>query len=107
VQNCTVKDDSYVDISSVPSLKLLSRGKQASGGLIKVPISVKEGLEYYHSIVWKENNENSYFDELVAKTKLTMCSTVGAYEELCKEPLKVALFLERKISISREKFGHR
>ena len=49
-----VRDDSYVDISSVPSLKTLARSSHVTGGLYQAPISVKEGLEYYHSIVWKE-----------------------------------------------------
>lgn len=105
VQNCTIKDDSYVDISSVPCLKLIARNKLSTGGILRVPISVKEGLEYYHSIVWKDNNENTYFEELCFKTKITSCNTVSSYEDLCKEPLKVALYLEKKISISREKFG--
>ena len=38
---------------------------------------------------------------------MSICSTLNDYEELCKEPLKVALFLERKITASREKFGTR
>lgn len=107
VHKCTHRDDSYVDISSVPSLKTLARSSHVNGGLYQAPISVKEGLEYYHSIVWKDNNEKTFFDDLCNKTKMSICSTLNDYEELCKEPLKVALFLERKITASREKFGTR
>jgi len=107
VHKCTPRDDSYVDISSVPSLKTLARRSHVTGGLYQAPISVKEGLEYYHSIVWKDNNEKTFFDDLCSKTKMSICSTLNDYEELCREPLKVALFLERKIAASREKFGTR
>ena len=107
VHKCTPKDDSYVDISCVPSLKMLARGQCYDGGLLKCPIGVKEGLEYYHSIVWKENNENTFFSELCKLTKISSCNSVGSYEQLCRDPLKVALYLERKIAMSREKFGTR
>lgn len=62
-------------------------------------------MEYYHSIVWKNNNEVTFFDKFCELSKSTISQTVKSYEKLCKEPLKVALYLERKIRNSRESKG--
>ena len=39
------------------------------------------------------------------QSKISMCSNVKSYENLCKEPLKVALYLERKIRACRQSKG--
>ena len=62
-------------------------------------------MEYYHSLVWKENHENTFFQQLTCLSKLTLAANVKAYERLCKEPLKVALYLERKITLFRDNRG--
>lgn len=101
----SVHEDSYVDCSRVAPLKLMVRGLVPNGGLIDNPINVKEGLEYYHSLVWKDNNENAFFEQLCKLSKTTIAQTVKSFEKLCKEPLKVALYLERKINACRTNKG--
>jgi len=107
VNPATVRKDSYVSTSHVPSLKLLCRGAMPRA-CSAPPIRVKEGLEYYHALVWPDNNkEEVVFKYMSRLAKITMVTSVGEYEKLCREPLKVALYLEKKISKSREKVGHR
>lgn len=99
--------DSYVSTSNIPSLKLLCRknlhGKNSTSD---VAISVKEGLEYYHSLVMPGNvNEHVLFRKLSQMAKITIVSSVRQYERLCRDPLKVAIYLEKKISRARGKHG--
>lgn len=107
VNPATTKKDSYVGTSHVPSLKLLCRGV-IPRTCSHPPLRVKEGLEYYHALVWPDNNkEEVVFKYMSRLANITMVTSVGEYEKLCREPLKVALYLEKKISKSREKVGHR
>ena len=101
------KTDSQISTSRIPSLKLLCRdsliGKNSTSD---VAISVKEGLEYYHSLMTPGFNvENTLFHILSRMGKITLVSSVRQYERLCRDPLKVAIFLERKISKSRANHG--
>lgn len=107
VNPATSKKDSFVSTSHVPSLKLLCRSVLPQS-VTPPPLSVKEGLEYYHSLVWPENSkEDDVFKFMCRQADLTMVTSVNAYEKLCREPLKVALYLEKKISKSREIVGPR
>ena len=107
VHTANNQTDSYVSTSNVPSLKLLCRknlhGKNSTSD---VAISVKEGLEYYHSLVMPSNvNEHVLFRKLSQMAKITIVSSVRQYERLCRDPLKVAIYLEKKISRARAKHG--
>jgi len=107
VNPATSKKDSYVTTSHVPSLKLLCRGAM-HGSNDPPPIRVKEGLEYYHALVWPDNNkEEVVFKYMSRMANMTLVTSVKEYEKLCREPLKVALYLEKKIGKSRERVGHR
>eukprot|EP00092_Neocalanus_flemingeri_P011307 GFUD01012186.1.p1 GENE.GFUD01012186.1~~GFUD01012186.1.p1 ORF type:complete len:976 (-),score=331.50 GFUD01012186.1:375-3302(-) len=107
VSPATVKKDSYVSTSYVPALRLLCRGVMPSCRT-PPPLTVKEGLEYYHTLVWPNNSKEEVVFKYVCKqANITMVSSVVAYEKLCREPLKVALYLEKKIKKSRERFGAR
>jgi len=107
VNPSTPRKDSYVTTSFVPSLKLLCRGRIICGTSLP-PIGVKEGLEYYHALVWPDNcMDDRVFKYISYEANLSMVPNITEYEELCKEPLKVAIYLEKKISKSRDKFGYR
>jgi len=110
VHPSSTETDSYVSTSSVPSLKLLSRGGLLAGNSTsQVPISVKEGLEYYHSLVLPGNaDETNLFSYISSLGKITLVSSVKQFERLCRDPLKVAIYLEKKISRCRAKLhpGH-
>jgi len=105
VNPATPRKDSYVTTSHVPSLTLLCRGVLPTPA---TPIRVKEGLEYYHALVWPDNNkEEVVFKYMCRLAKMTMVTSVKEYERLCREPLKVALYLEKKIGKSRDSVGYR
>jgi len=107
VNPATSKKDSFVTTSHVPSLKLLCRGAMHRNR-DPPPIRVKEGLEYYHALVWPDNNKEEVVFKFMSRlAKMTLVTSVREYEKLCREPLKVALYLEKKIGKSRERVGHR
>merc|ERR1719233_2290625 len=107
VNPATSKKDSYVTTSHVPSLKLLCRGAM-DRNRDPPAIRVKEGLEYYHALVWPDNNKEEVVLKYMSKTaKMALVTSVREYEKLCREPLKVALYLEKKIGKSRERVGYR
>jgi len=107
VNPATTKKDSFVSTSHVPSLKLLCRGVIPRSSK-PPPIRVQEGLEYYHALVWPDNNKEEIVFKYVCRlANLTMVTSVKEYEKLCREPLKVALYLEKKIGKSRDHVGHR
>lgn len=107
VNTATTKTDSYVDTSHVPSLKLLCRGSMiGKNSTSDVPMSVKEGLELYHSLVLPGRGSENRFWAYLAKTgRITLVSSLREYERLCRDPLKIAIYLEKKISRSRAKYG--
>jgi len=107
VYPATPRKDSYVTTSHVPSLKLLCRGAMSQHS-DPPSIRVKEGLEYYHALVLPDNNkEEVVFNYMCRMANMNMVTSVKEYERLCREPLKVALYLEKKIVKSRERVGHR
>ena len=107
VNTATIKTDSYVDTSRVPSLKLLSRGSMiGKNSTSDVPMPVKEGLELYHSLVLPGRDGENRFWAYLAKTgRITLVSSLREYERLCRDPLKIAIYLEKKISRCRAKYG--
>ena len=108
VHPSTNKTDSCVSSSSVPSLRLLSRGGlEAGNSTSQVVMSVKEGLEYYHSLVLPGNGTN-LFNYISCMGKITLVSSFKQFERLCRDPLKVAIYLEKKISRCRARLnpGH-
>jgi len=111
VNAATIRNDSFVSTSQVPGLKMLSRGVAAvPGAPPEPPVTVKEGLEYYHTLAWPANYKEdrySFFRHFRRAAGLSLVSSWREYETLCKEPLKVALYLEKKISRARERQGAR
>ena len=110
VHPATSSSDSFVSSSRVPSLKLLSRGSLPGGNSTSHVgvMSVKEGLEYYHSLVQQGNtDETNLFRYISGLGKITLVSSVKQYERLCRDPLKVAIYLEKKISRSRARLNSR
>ena len=110
VHPATSRTDSFVSTSRVPSLKLLSRGSLPGGNSTSDVgvMSVKEGLEYYHSLVQPGNtDETNLFRYISGLGKITLVSSVKQYERLCRDPLKVAIYLEKKISRSRARLNSR
>ena len=107
VNTANIKTDSYVETSHVPSLKLLCRGSMVGkNSTSDVPMPVKEGLELYHSLVLPGRGGESRFWAFLAKTgRITLVSSLREYERLCRDPLKIAIYLEKKISRSRAKYG--
>ena len=107
VHTATNKTDSYVATSHVPSLKLLCRGSLVGkNSTSDVAITVKEGLEYYHSLMWQGSAEDSDMFQYVRKMgRITIVSSMKQYEKLCRDPLKIAIYLEKKISRTRVKYG--
>ena len=108
VNTATAKLDSYVETSHVPPLKLLCRGSLVGrNSTCDVAITVKEGLEYYHSLVLPGHGSDSaaLWRYLSTTGRITIVSTVREYEKLCRDPLKVAIYLEKKISRARAKQG--
>ena len=107
VNRATNKSDSFVDSSRVPPLKLLARARCSKGTLEKVPISVKEGLEFYHALVFPNNCPEEYFFSYLKCRgwPLAWSSGTKMFEKLCKEPLKIALYFERKIRTYRDLKG--
>ena len=71
------------------------------GGLEKVPVSVKEGLEYYHTMTWPSNSDYVALTEISRLTKVPFAANVRSYTGLCREPLKIALYFEKKIGCAR------
>jgi len=73
-----------------------------------VAISVKEGLEIYHTLVLPGNgSESAFFKYFQTMGRITIVASFKQYERLCRDPLKVAIYLEKKISRSRVKGGHK
>ena len=110
VHPATARTESFVSTSRVPSLKLLSRGSLPGGNSTSHPgvMSVKEGLEYYHSLVLPGNTEETnLFRYISGLGKITLVSSVKQYERLCRDPLKVAIYLEKKISRCRARLNSR
>ena len=107
VNTATTKTDSYVDMSHVPSLKLLCRGSiLGTNSTSDIPMSVKEGLELYHSLVLPgKGGENRFWAYLAWTGRITLVSSLREYERLCRDPLKIAIYLEKKISRSRARYG--
>lgn len=106
VNPATHKRDSWVASSLVPPLKLLARSKCPETSKAQVPISVKEGLEFYHAFVFPNNcPEDIFFKYVRSNSKLSVCKSVKIYEKLCKEPLKIAMYFERKIRTYRDLKG--
>jgi len=102
----TLRQDSYVSPCAVPPLLLLARQACRAPPSATPSMSVKEGLEYYHDIVWgQQDREAAVFRDIANRAGIVLTPSVRGYERLCKEPLKVALFLERKVRLSREKSG--
>lgn len=107
VHTATARTDTYVSTSHVPSLKLLCRGSLiGKNSTSDVAISVKEGLEFYHSLVLPGNEgQNNLWQYIQAQGRITIVSSFRQYEKLCRDPLKVAIYLEKKISRSRVRHG--
>ena len=106
VHRATHKRDSWVESSHVPPLKLLARSKCPEDSKAQVPISVKEGLEFYHAFVFPNNcPEDIFFKYVKSCSKLSVCKSVKIYEKLCREPLKIAMYFERKIRTYRDLKG--
>merc|ERR1719225_2353477 len=106
VTPATAKRDSSVKLGKVPSLKKLSRS--ALDSCTSLP-RVKEGLEYYHSLYSPYNRtiQARLFANIRTGAKLNLVAGLAGYEKLCREPLKIAIYLERKISLARAKLGSR
>merc|ERR1712126_117418 len=98
----TVREDSTLSIGKVPSLKFLSRSASSTPPP-SLPM-VKEGLEYYHSLYSNVNRnvQKKLFTRLRTKAGLNLIAGLAGYERLCREPLKIAIYLERKISLARD-----
>ena len=110
VHPATTRTDSYLSPSRVPSLKLLSRGSLPGGNSTSYAgvMSVKEGLEYYHSLIQPgSTDETSLFRYISGMAKITLVSNMKHYERLCRDPLKVAIYLEKKISRCRARLNSR
>jgi len=109
VRTATNRNDTYVDSSHVPSLKLLCRGSLVGkNSTSDVAVSVKEGLEIYHTLVLPGNgDESAFFKYFQSMGRITIVASFKQYERLCRDPLKVAIYLEKKISRSRVKGGHK
>jgi len=107
VTPATAKRDSSVKIGKVPSLKFLSR--EATWETLDSMPRVKEGLEYYHSLYSPYNRtvQPRLFRHIRGGAKLNYVAGLTGYEKLCREPLKIAIYLERKISLARGKLGAR
>ena len=107
VHQATTKTESHVSVSAVPSLKLISRGAlEAGNSTSQVVMSVKEGLEYYHSLV-SDGGQSNLFQYISRLGKITLVSSEKQYYRLCRDPLKVAIYLEKKITRCRVKLGPR
>ena len=65
-------------------------------------VSVKEGLEYYHTMMWPANSQQQTLAELVRLTKIPFAESVRFYTSLCRHPLRVALYFEKKIRLVRQ-----
>lgn len=108
VTPATAKRDSSVRMGKVASLALLCRSSLPSDCPASLP-GVKEGLEYYHSLYSPYNRtvQARLFATLRQGAKLNLVAGLTGYEKLCREPLKIAIYLERKISLARSKLGSR
>lgn len=86
---------------------LLFRSQCPANTLERVPVSVKEGLEYYHTMVWPANTGPLALRQCARLTRVPYAASVRAYTALCRDPLKIALFFEKKIGVARAKSKER
>jgi hypothetical protein len=97
----------WLTLLSRNSIKKLShaaiplRSRCVGGGLDQVPVSVKEGLEYYHTVVWPSNGDKRTLALIGRLARVPFAETLRSYTALCRDPLKIALYFEKKIRFTR------